>query len=84
MKEHETDMPYCWCNPRKEVMPNGNMVIIHNRTVFMYTVVIKAIWLALLAGDFKSAWKLCRFNRSIDFLKTIDETLNKQSRLKKK
>lgn len=23
-------MPHCWCNPRKEVMPNGNMVIVHN------------------------------------------------------
>lgn len=29
-REHITDMPYCWCNPLKEVQPNGEMVIIHN------------------------------------------------------
>ena len=30
MRKHETDMPHCWCNPKKQVMENGNMVIIHN------------------------------------------------------
>lgn len=29
-KEHENDMPHCWCNPTKEVFENGNMVITHN------------------------------------------------------
>lgn len=29
--EHETDMPHCFCNPRKEVMENGNMVIVHSK-----------------------------------------------------
>lgn len=29
-REHITDMPYCWCNPRKIVYPNGNMAILHN------------------------------------------------------
>lgn len=28
-KEHITDMPHCWCYPAKEVLENGNMVIIH-------------------------------------------------------
>ena len=30
MREHETDMPHCWCNPKKEVMPNDNILIVHN------------------------------------------------------
>lgn len=29
-REHENDMPHCWCNPTKEVFENGNMVITHN------------------------------------------------------
>jgi hypothetical protein len=29
-REHITDMPHCWCNPKKTVYPNGNMVITHN------------------------------------------------------
>lgn len=31
---HETDMPQCWCNPRREVVENGNMVIVHNAFVW--------------------------------------------------
>ncbi len=27
---HETDMPHCWCNPKKTVYENGNMVISHS------------------------------------------------------
>lgn len=23
-------MPHCWCEPRKEVQPNGDIIIIHN------------------------------------------------------
>ncbi len=30
-QEHETEMPYCWCDPTKEVQPNGNMVIVHKK-----------------------------------------------------
>ncbi len=30
-KEHITDMPYCWCKPKVEVMENGNMLIVHNK-----------------------------------------------------
>lgn len=29
-REHETDMPHCWCNPIKKVLPNGGLHIIHN------------------------------------------------------
>ncbi|TXG76593.1 hypothetical protein E6Q11_04300 [Candidatus Dojkabacteria bacterium] len=29
-REHETTMPYCWCNPRNEVQSDGSMRIIHN------------------------------------------------------
>lgn len=25
-------MPYCWCNPKKMVYPNGAMHLIHNET----------------------------------------------------
>ena len=28
--EHNTHGAYCWCNPKIEVMENGNKVIIHN------------------------------------------------------
>lgn len=28
--EHNTGSECCWCNPKIEVMPNGNKVIIHN------------------------------------------------------
>lgn len=28
--EHNTMDEHCWCNPRVEVMENGNKVIIHN------------------------------------------------------
>ena len=27
--KHETGMPHCWCNPDKQVFPNGNMHIVH-------------------------------------------------------
>jgi hypothetical protein len=30
MPPHETDMPHCWCDPRKEVQPNGGIVIVHH------------------------------------------------------
>lgn len=33
MRKHETDMPHCWCNPKKTVMPNGIMHIIHNESI---------------------------------------------------
>lgn len=28
--EHETNMPHCWCNPKKTAYSNGNMHIAHN------------------------------------------------------
>ena len=29
--EHNTNGETCWCNPKIEIMANGNKVIIHNR-----------------------------------------------------
>jgi len=29
-QEHDTNMPHCFCNPKKIVQPNGNMAIIHS------------------------------------------------------
>lgn len=29
-REHETDMPHCWCNPTKIGHANGVIHIIHN------------------------------------------------------
>jgi len=34
---HETDMPQCWCNPRRKVVKNGNMVIVHNSIIWRST-----------------------------------------------
>lgn len=29
-QEHETDMPHCWCNPKKIAYKNGNIAVHHN------------------------------------------------------
>jgi hypothetical protein len=37
-KEHETDMPHCWCDPTKEVQLNGALVVLHKKTDTDFTV----------------------------------------------
>jgi len=29
MKEHETEIPYCWCKPSQKVV-SGNIITLHN------------------------------------------------------
>ena len=42
--EHITDMPYCWCNPKIEVFPNGNMVIVHNERFLWIDAIINVFY----------------------------------------
>lgn len=40
---------------------------------------IKAVWLAMLDGDFKSAWTLLNYKKNRQFIKTIEDLLEDNS-----
>lgn len=36
---------------------------------------IKAVWLAIWAGDLKSAWQLCNVRKNRQFIKSVEDLL---------
>ena len=52
MRKHETNMPHCWCNPKKTVFPNGNMHIAHRYGEYLREVrVNKGLFLRSVARE---------------------------------